>query len=132
MSLVRLPPATFVELIDVVAGGQKLALVDDTGVGYFDLLGEGELPKPLRVELNPVSLGTIAAWLNELEPERAQAMGQAWQTLIDRQLDVLTIARALRWGVLNDNVDPQLLEDIGVSQTDLVKEGRRRIASALS
>ena len=131
MSLERLPPATFVELADVVAGGRKLVLVDETGVGYFDLLADGELPKPLRVELMPTPLGTIQAWLNGMEPERAQAMAQAWQELIDRQNDVLTIARAIRWGVLHDNVDTQLLEEIGVSQTELIRQGRNRLADAL-
>lgn len=131
MSLERLNPGTFVEVDDPVMGGRKLGLIDETGVGYFDIHGEDELPKPVHSELNPVGLGTINAWGTALPEDVYPQFVDAWDQLTRKNLDVLTIARALRWGIVNNSFDAPLLERMGINETDKIVTGRRQVAAAV-
>ncbi|CAG9184143.1 hypothetical protein [Cupriavidus pampae] len=130
--IVKQAPGSHVELLDIYTGKRKLAIVDETGLGYFDLIGDDELPKPLHAELKPEALGAIASWLAEMaDPERAKLLGQAWLQLSESGADALTVARAVRWGVLNDNVDADTLLQAGQMQTDIIRSGRQRLAERL-
>lgn len=130
MSLERLNPGTFIEVDDPVMGGRKIGLVDDTGVGYYDIHGDGELPKPLHSELNPVGLGSIVSWGNEVPASEYEGFVNAWDVLTRRNLDVLTIARAMRWACANHGYDPELLERMGLAETEKILKGREMVASA--
>jgi hypothetical protein len=130
--IVKLGPGGYVELLDIFTGKRKLAVVDETGLGYFDLLGDEELPKPLHAELKPEPLGSIQSWLTEMaDPERAKLLGRAWLQLTETGMDALTVARAVRWGVLNDNVDTDTLRDAGQTQTEMIRSGRQRLVARL-
>jgi hypothetical protein len=131
----RLPPDTFVEVADIVNNGRKIAIVDVTGLGYFDLLGhdeDAELPKPLFHELQVVELGTIPAWLRECEPGAADEYRQVWQKMLDAGHDALTVARAIRWGIVNGSTDHELLVQMGKEATERVARGRDLIVRGLS
>lgn len=132
MSLERLNPGSFIEVDDPVIGGRKLGLVDDSGVGYFDIHGDGELPKPIHSELSPNALGTIAAWAANLPEDAYPLFVDVWDRLTRKNLDVLTIARALHWGLMNNSYDVDLLEQMGVAETEKVLKGRQHVASQLS
>lgn len=133
MAVERLTPGSLVEVNDVVtgAGARKLGLVDQTGVGYFDTHGDGALPKPLHAELLPRGLGTLSSLIESLPEETGQQMTDAWEYLTNKDYDVLTIARALYWGVANGATDPELLERMGVAATAQVKNGNRVVADSL-
>ncbi|WP_454727961.1 MULTISPECIES: hypothetical protein [Cupriavidus] len=131
-AIVKLGAGNYVELLDILTGQRKLAIVDETGLGYFDLIGDDELPKPLHAEFMPVALGSIQSWLMEMaDPERAKLLGQAWLQLTGAGLDALTVARAVRWGALNDNVDPDTLREAGQTQTEIIRSGRQRLVDRL-
>jgi hypothetical protein len=132
MTIERLTPGVIVELHDPVMGGNKLGLVDESGVGYFDLLGDDELPKPIQSEFNPRSLGAIETWIGSVPPERREWWVQAWRDLSRRRLDILTLARALRWGLENHSVDIDLMERMGREATDRIQAGRKRVAKGFS
>lgn len=132
MTIERLTPGVIVELNDPVMGGSKLGLVDGTGVGYFDLLGDSEIPKPIQSEFNPRSLGPIETWVGAVPPERREWWVQAWRELSRRRLDILTLARALRWGLDNQSVDIDLMERMGREATERVLAGRKQVAKAFS
>lgn len=132
MSLERLNPGSIIEVDDPVLGGRKLGLVDDSGVGYYDIHGEGELPKPIHSELNPMELGSISAWGAKLPEESYQLFVDVWDRLTRKNLDVLTIARALQWGLANNSYDAELLEQMGVAETEKILKGRTHVASQLS
>ncbi|WP_240702152.1 hypothetical protein [Trinickia terrae] len=121
-----------VELDDPVMGGNKLGLVDESGVGYFDLLDDGEIPKPIQAEFNPRSLGPIETWIGGVPPERREWWVQAWRELSRRRLDILTLARALRWGLDNQSVDIDLIEQMGREASQRIQAGRKQIAQAFS
>ncbi|WP_432262894.1 hypothetical protein [Cupriavidus sp. TMH.W2] len=127
----KLGPGSYVELEDIMTNQRKLAVVDESGIGYYDLIGDDELPKPLHVELKPAPLGSVPSWLQDMEEERAQALGRVWLQLSESGLDALTVARAVRWGVLNDNTDLELVRKAGQTQTDLIVAGRKRLAERL-
>lgn len=131
MSLERLTPGSLVELDDLVMKGRKLGLVDDTGVGYFDIHADGEIPKPLHSDLKPESLGDIGDW-KPLDPEEGAAFVEAWEVLTNRGLDLLTLARAMRWGVVNGAYDPETLEKMGKAQTELIVSGRQAVLKSVS
>lgn len=132
MSLERLNPGVIVEIDDPILNGRKLGLVDDTGVGYFDLHGESELPKPIHSELHPQELGTITSWAAELPEDVYPQFVEAWDHLTRLNLDVLTIARGLRWGITNRSFDPGLVEQMGQAETEKVRKGREHVAKAIS
>lgn len=132
MSLNRLNPGTIIEIDDPVLGGRKLGLVDDTGVGYFDIHGDSELPKPIHANLNPVGLGTITSWASELEGNDYAVYVEVWNQLTARNLDVLTIARAMRWALENRSFDVDLAERMGLAATEKVLKGREYVAASLA
>lgn len=129
MSLQRLEPGTFVELTDVLTGGRKIALVDSTGLGYFDVWGGEELPRPLRVELKLTPLGSIQSWLKALPPEQTAAFASAWQELLKSTNDVLFIARALRWGITQGALDLELMQQAAKAEADTLLAGRKMLSS---
>jgi hypothetical protein len=131
MTLAKLPPNQLVELTDVLTRGKKLAFTDETGQGYFDLLGDDEVPAVLLVELEPTPLGTINSWLEQLSGADSDAFLESWGVLTERNLDVLTIARALRWGMQNKSFDPTILESVGVAETARVRDARQAAKRAL-
>jgi len=126
-----LVPGEIIELRDPVNEGTKLGLVDETGVGYYDHHGEGELPKPIHGELDPRSLGSVTSWFSALDPDFAKALSAAWRELTARNLDVLTIARALHTGIEQQLYEADLLEQAGRQATQRVLDGRARVAAAL-
>ncbi|CAJ6611947.1 hypothetical protein [Burkholderia arboris] len=131
MTIERLPPGDIVEMRDPVMGGLKLGLVDDTGLGYFDIHGENELPKVIHSELQPRALGSVGSWLRDLDPEFAEALTRAWVEMVNKRLDVLTIARALRAGIDQQITVVELLEEAGKQATERVLAGREAVQSAL-
>lgn len=132
MSLERLNPSTLIEIDDPIMAGRKLGLVDDTGVGYFDIHGEGELPKPIQSELNPKDLGTIQSWAAELPEDVYPMFVDVWDQITKKNLDVLTIARALHWGLQNNSYDVDLLIQMGRAETEKIIKGRELVAAQLS
>ena len=124
MGVKRLSPDTFAEVVDLLSGGRKLVVVDETGIGYFDLLGDGELPKPFYDALQPVSLGTIQSWMKACDPAVQAELFQVWKQLIAQGADVLTIARAIRWGIQNHSTEFELLERMGAEATQQIRAGR--------
>lgn len=131
MAIERCTPGEIIEVDDVALGGRKIALVDDTGVGYFDLISDVELPKPIYAELNARSLGPLESWLGSAPETQRRGLVQAWVALSARNLDVLTIARALHVGLTQEISDPLELEQQGVAATDRVKRGRDLAGRAL-
>lgn len=126
MQILRLTPEDYVVLNDVNSGGRKLGVVDGTGTGYFDLVPNGELPKPLYDALSPQSVGSIASWIENVEEGPfADEIAQAWIALTKKNLPVLTIARAVRFGVVNQIADVETLEKMGVAETEQIIQGRR-------
>nr|WP_233176793.1 hypothetical protein [Ralstonia sp. ASV6] len=117
---------------DPVSDGLKLGSVDETGVGYYDIHAAGELPKPIHGELDPRSLGTVTSWFSALDPEFAKGLSEAWRELTARNLDALTIARALRAGIEQQIYDPDLLEQAGQQATQRILDGRARVAEMAS
>lgn len=132
MSLNRLNPGSIIEVDDPVLGGRKLGLVDDTGVGYFDIHGDNELPKPIHSNLNPVEIGTVSSWASELEDNDYAVYVDLWNQLTARNLDVLTIARAMHWALKNKSFDADLVERMGISETEKVLKGRQHVADSLA
>lgn len=131
MTIERLPPGEIVELRDPVMGGLKLGLVDETGIGYFDIHADNELPKPIHSELEPRSLGAVESWLGDLDPAFAESLTKAWLELTRKNLDVLTIARALRAGIEQNITVVELLESAAQEATDRILEGRKAVRDAL-
>lgn len=131
MSLERLNPGSVIEIDDPVMGGRKLGLVDESGVGYFDIHGDDELPKPIHSELNPVGLGSITSWASKLPEDAYPQFVEVWDQLTRKNLDVLTIARALHWGLENNSLDAELLERMGAAETEKVLKGREHVAASL-
>ena len=131
MSIARLDPGTFVEMDDPIIGGRKLGLVDTTGLGYFDLVGAGELPKVLDTGLTPKALGSIQSWAKALPTLKMRRFSETWSALMKQNLDVLTVARALRWGLENDSVEVELLMSMGIEATNRIIRGREVIESAV-
>ncbi|MBN3729380.1 hypothetical protein [Burkholderia sp. Tr-20390] len=131
MTIERLTPGDIVEMRDSVMGGLKLGLVDDTGLGYFDIHGENELPKLIHSELQPRTLGAVESWLRDLEPAFAEALSVAWLEMVNKRVDVLTIARALRAGIEQQITVVELLERAGREATDRILAGREAVKSAL-
>ena len=131
MSLERLNPGSIIEVDDPVMQGRKLGLVDDSGVGYFDIHGENELPKPIHSELKPVELGSITSWSLDVAEETYPQFVEAWEQLTRKGLDVLTIARALRWGLANNSLDADLLEQMGIGETERILKGRQHVAASV-
>jgi hypothetical protein len=132
MTIERLTPGVIVELRDPVMGGNKLGLVDESGVGYFDLVRDGEFPKPIQSEFKPRALGTIESWVGSVPQDRQAWWVSTWRDLAGKGLDILTLARALRWGLDNQSVDIELMERMGREATGRVLDGRDRIAKAFS
>lgn len=132
MSIERVTPGTFVMVNDVLAGGRKLALVDDSGTGYYDLHGDNELPKPIHSDLQPQGLGSIASWLSALDGPFADEMVKAWDQLTAKHLDVLTIARALRWGLENQIADVEQMERFGKGATESISRSRSVVQQAIA
>ncbi len=131
MTIERLAPGEIIEMRDPVMGELKLGLVDETGVGYYDVHGEGELPKPIHGEFEPRSLGTISTWFRDLDPTFALGLSKSWAELTRKNLDVLTIARALRAGIEQQLTITELLEEAGKAATQRILEGRKLIGDAL-
>lgn len=131
MSLERLNPASIIEIDDPVMHGRKLGLVDESGVGYFDIHADNELPKPIHSELNPVELGSIASWAANLDEDVYPQFVETWDHLTRRNLDVLSIARALRWGLTNNSLDADLLAEMGIAETNKVLKGREHVAASV-
>lgn len=129
-SIYSLPPGTFVELTDLILSVRKLGLVDETGLGYFELHTD-ELPKPLHIASQPVGVGSIASWITVLDEDEAEPWMNAWDELTSRNLDVLTIARGLRWGMENAIADVDLLQKMGEAATEQVHLGRTTIEKAV-
>lgn len=132
MTIERLTPGVIVELRDPVMGGSKLGLVDDSGVGYFDLIGDAEIGKPIQSEFLPRSLGTIESWVGSVPAEGRETWVHTWRALCERGLDILTLARALRWGLENDSIDVDLMERMGREATGRVADGRGVVAKAFA
>lgn len=132
MTVEYLPPGTYVEVNDIMSGSRKLGLVDETGMGYFDIHGPNELPKPLFSELMPNALGSITSWLAELDDAGRDHATEIWDTLTRKNLDVLTIARAVRWALANQSIDIELIEHMGHEATRLVMMGREVASKAVS
>lgn len=134
MSLERLNPGSIIEIDDPVMGGRKLGRVDETGVGYFDIHGDNEVAKPIHAELNPVDLGTVESWAGKVPEEAYAEYVTAWDHLTRKNLDLLTIARALRWGLTQGQgsfVDPDLLAQMGAAETDKVLKGRQHVTASM-
>lgn len=129
-SIYCLPPGTFVELSDLILGVRKLGLVDETGLGYFDLPAD-ELPKPLQIASQPVGVGSITSWITALDEDIAEPWMNAWEELTCRNLDVLTIARGLRWGMENAIADVDLLQKMGEAATEQVRLSRTTMEKAV-
>jgi hypothetical protein len=132
MTIERLIPGEIVEMRDPVMGGLKLGLVDSTGIGYFDLHQENELPKPIHSEVQPRGLGPIESWMGGLDAAFAEHLSKTWIYLTSRNLDVLTIARALHAGIDQQIYEPELLEQAGIEATARIKEGRAAVQDALT
>lgn len=130
--LERLNPGMIVELDDPVMGGRKLGLVDETGLGYFDLIAEDELPKPLHSELNPVERGNINSWASKLPDGAYEEFVEVWNALTSKNLDLLTIVRALRWGLDNNTLDADLIERMGQAETEKITKGRQQVATSMA
>lgn len=130
MTIERLPPGVIVELSDPVLGGKKLGLVDESGVGYFELIGEDEVPKPIHSEFAPKSLGPIESWVGKVPAAQREIFVSAWRALTAKNLDLLTLARALRWGLENESVDVELMERMGHDATARILDGRQTIGRA--
>lgn len=132
MTVERLPPGTFVEVFDVMSGSRKIGLVDDTGMGYFDIHRQNELPKPLFSELAPVSLGSIASWVSALDGEAGDIALAIWDELTKKNLDVLTIARSMRWAIINQSVEIELIEKMGRDATQQILMAREVASKAVT
>lgn len=132
MGAVRLMPGAFVELDDPIVGGRKLGYVDETGMGYFDLHGEGQLPKALNEELHPVELGSIGSWLVNLPDQQREQLADAWKVMADSNSDQLTIARAIRWGLVHGADDLATLMRMGEYSTEQVRTGVSIVESTFS
>lgn len=129
MTIERLTPGNIVMLTDPLMGAEKLGLVDDTGLGYYDIHGADEVPKPLLPELSAKDLGAISSWSNGLPIELREPFVDAWNVLTDRNLDVLTIARGLLFGLQNQLFDPDDLAAYGHGETLKVLKGRELLAN---
>jgi len=127
MTALTLPSGSIVEVDDIILGGRKLGVVDATGLGYFDLHGVDMLPLVLHAKINPQDLGSIASWMSS---ENAHLL-DVWKTMTDRNLDQLTIARALRWAIQNDAVDEDSIIKMGESLTDQVKKSKQIVVDSL-
>lgn len=132
MTINSLTPHSLVMLTDVITGGRKLGQVDATGLGYFDLRGDGEIAKPLHSELDPTEVGSIAKWIDQKDDAMQESLSEAWNALTRMNLDDLTIARAMRYGVVNDVADIELLEKMGRAETQAIVAGRRFTDAPLS
>lgn len=125
MTINSLTPHSLVMLTDVITGGRKLGQVDATGLGYFDLRGEGEIAKPLHSELDPTEVGSISKWIGDKDDAMQEALSDAWNALTRMNMDDLTVARAMRYGAANDVTDIDILESMGRAETHAIAAGRR-------
>jgi len=132
MSLERLDPGAMIEITDPILPCRKIALVDDTGLGYFDLIGPDELPHPIHSEMRPVVLGAIHTWSALLPAEFEPYFIKAWDDLLLRNLDVLQVARGLAYAAKNQEFDAKQLYAVAIEETDKIREARALLAQALS
>lgn len=102
--------------------GRTLAMVDQTGVGYFVLLGEAVLPQPLLAGLRPEAALTLSQEMDRLPEESKDDFLSAWEHLTEKGFDALTVHRGLLWAIENGGmfVDPDLIARQGVEETQRV------------
>lgn len=130
LKLKRFEPGTFVELTDTVKGFRKLCLVTDSGDMYFDLVGQDATPFPIYEVSIPVAVGNTLSWSLELadkDPARHRVFTSLHAYLVNGKFDSITVARALRWAVLNANFDPRQALAAGLAATEQVRESRAMI-----
>jgi hypothetical protein len=132
MTINSLNPYSLVMINDVVSGGRKLGQVDATGLGYFDLRGDSEIPKVLHSELDPTEVGSIALWIVEKNNDMQELLTEAWSSLTRMNLDDLTIARAMRYAVVNNVADVDVLVTMGRAATQAIIDGRRLTDASLA
>jgi len=128
MGLVLLSSDVFAEVDDAKIGGRKLVLTTSNGFGFYDLLGGSQLPTPLDSDLSPVELGTILSWYSNIEDEGLAAeFMDAWDGLTEAGLDLLTVARGLRFGLSKGTFDLEELTRVGRSLTEEVRLARAAV-----
>lgn len=130
--ILTLEPRSIVSIADVINGGRKLAVLDEKGMGYFDILGPDEMPKALLDGLEPVVQPQIPEMLSVLPQDEMEVLLQVWEKLTSDNLDVLTIYRALSWAIDNKSGDADLVERMGRAATDQILAGRSVVERALT
>jgi hypothetical protein len=129
-SILRLEPRSFVSVVDVINGGRKLVVLDEKGIGYFDVLGFDEIPKPLLAGLEPKQLPSIVQMITG-QPEEG-ALLDIWDQLTKKNVDVLTMYRGLSWAVENKAYDIELIERMGGEATGRILAAREVVEKALT
>lgn len=130
--ILTLEPRSIVSIVDVINGGRKLAILDEKGMGYFDILGSDEMPKALLDGLEPVVQPQIPEMLSGLPQDEMEVLLQVWDKLTGDNFDVLTIYRAMRWAIDNKSGDADLIERMGLAATDQILAGRSVVERALT
>ena len=130
LQLQHFEPGTFVELTDTVKGFRKLGLVTESGDMYFDTVDAGATPFPIYAISAPKSVGNTLSWSLELadkDPAGHRAFTALHAYLVEAKADSLTIARALRWAIDNNNFDARQAHPAGRLATALVRDSRMMI-----
>lgn len=131
MSLERINPGSLIEITDPILNGRKVAIVDDTGLGYYDLIGPDELPKPIHSEMEPVQLGPMQSWMKALPAELEPDFIAAWDGLLSRGLDVLAVARGLAYAMKTHDFSLDKLERTAQEEADRIRQARSVLEQAL-
>lgn len=131
MSLERITPGSLIEIADPILNGRKVAIVDDTGLGYYDLIGPDELPKPIHSEMEPVKLGPMQSWMKALPAELEPDFIAAWDGLLSRGLDVLAVARGLAYAMKTHDFALDKLERTAQEEGDRIRRARSVLEQAL-
>jgi hypothetical protein len=131
MSLERLDPGVLIEIMDPMMQCRKIAIVDDTGLGFFDLIGPDELPHPIHAEMAPQVLGDFQSWMHKLPAELEPYFISAWDKLLLQGLNILEVARGLNYAVQTHDFDEALLLSIAAAETNKIRQTRTLLARAL-
>jgi hypothetical protein len=130
LKLKRFEPGTYVELTDTIKGFRKLCLVTGAGDMYFDLADLGSTPFPIYEVSVPVDVGNTLSWslaLADKDPERHRAFTSLHAYLVSTKVDSITLARALRWAIVNANFEPRQAFAAGTAETARVRGSRDMI-----
>ena len=101
-------PGHFVVLDCPIIGVRKLAKVSESGYAYYDRIeaGQPNFPFPLFDNLNPICLGEISDWANEVGENYIDEAMTCWKALAEQPDPYLTKVRAYRWAIETGNFDP--------------------------